>query len=415
MNECDVVVVGAGLAGLSCAVDLCRIGLDVAVLEASDAVGGRVRTDRVDGMLLDRGFQQLNPAYPALHGFVELTALDLQPFEAGAVVARGGKRSVLADPRRSPWAARSGLSPRTGSPVEKARFAAYVVQTAVGSVERLEARPDIPFGEALDQAGVSGQLRRSLVEPFMAGVLGEDAQETSRVFVDFLWRTFVRGTPALPAAGMQALPEQIADHLPSGVLRLGVAVRSLNGTTVHTQAAPWTCRAVVVASDPGTAAELIGLPHPAMRASTTFYHHAEQSPAERRMLHLDGDRSGPVTSTAVVSDVAAGYCSDGALISSSVLGAHDDAHTREQVRWQLARIYGVDTRGWEHVATYPIPGALPAMLPPLDVRQPVSLGDGLFVAGDHRDTASIQGAIASGRRTAAAVDHHLASSRRLTS
>jgi hypothetical protein len=246
-------------------------------------------------------------------------------------------------------------------------------------------------------------LRRSLVEPFMAGVLGEDAQETSRVFVDWLWRMFVLGTPGLPAAGMQALPEQIADRLPEGVLRLNIAARSLNGTTVHTDAGAWTCRAVVVATDPRTAADLTGLPHPVMRASTTFYHRVAESPAERRMLHLDGDRGGPVTSTAVISDVAPSYCSDGALVSSSVLGAHDDAETLETVRWQLARIYGVDTRSWEHVATYAIPEALPAMLPPLDVRQPVSLDGGLFVAGDHRDTASIEGAVVSGRRAATEV------------
>ncbi|MBA2444267.1 MAG: FAD-dependent oxidoreductase [Nocardioidaceae bacterium] len=411
MTECDVVVVGAGLAGLSCAVDLCALGFEVIVLEGSDAVGGRVRTDTVDHMLLDRGFQQLNPAYPALQGFVDIDALDLQQFKAGAVVARGGKRAVLADPRRSPWLAMSGVSPSTGSPLEKARFVLYVLRTAFGSEDQLTSRPDLTFGEALDRADVTGRLRRSVIEPFMAGVLGEEAQETSRLFVDLLWRTFVRGTPGLPAAGMQALPTQLADRLAEGVLHLGVSVRSIVGTSVLTDAGTWTGRAVVVAADGDTAAELTGLPHPRLRASTTYYHQAKESPAKHRMIHLDGDRGGPVTSTAVVSDVAPSYCSDGALISSSVLGVHHDPRTLELVEWQLARIYGVSTRGWEHVATYAVPGALPAMLPPLTLRQPVAFRDGLFVTGDHRDTASIQGAITSGRRTATAVGAGLSAQR----
>jgi phytoene dehydrogenase-like protein len=106
VRRCDVVVVGAGLAGLACAGKLVGRGIAVTVLEGSDGVGGRVRTDRVDGMLLDRGFQQLNPAYPAFAGLVNLEALDLQPFEAGVVVARGGTRSSWPT-----HADRRGMSP----------------------------------------------------------------------------------------------------------------------------------------------------------------------------------------------------------------------------------------------------------------------------------------------------------------
>jgi hypothetical protein len=140
-----------------------------------------------------------------------------------------------------------------------------------------------------------------------------------------------------------------------------------------------------------------------MRSLTTFYHRAEHSPASRRLLHLDGDREGPVVNTAVVSDVAPSYCPDGALVATTILGTGADRETRSLVTRQLGRIYGVDPAGWELVATYVIPEALPAMVPPLQLRQPVSLGQGLFVAGDHRDTASIQGALVSGRRAAKAV------------
>ena len=403
MTDHEVVVVGAGMAGLTCAVELTRRGVDVVVLESSDAVGGRIRTDLVDGMQLDRGFQLLNPAYPALRGLVDCDALDLRGFGAGVVVASRGARSVLADPRRSIVDVTGALDSSTGSIVEKARFAAYVAGTALGSGDRVKHRRDLPYGAVLDSAGVTGRLRRGVLEPFLAGVLGEDEQESSRVFVDLQLRMFARGTPSLPSAGMQALPEQLAAALPAGSLHFGTRASRVGSRTVQTDDGSWAGGAVVVATDGATAAVLAGLREPRMRSLTTFYHRAEHSPASRALLHVDADRDGPIVNTAVVSDVAPSYCLDGALIASTVLGARADPDTRAAVTSQLARIYGVPTSSWELVQVYSIPVALPAMVAPLDLRQPVELGHGLFVAGDHRDTASIQGAIVSGRRAAAAV------------
>jgi hypothetical protein len=142
-----------------------------------------------------------------------------------------------------------------------------------------------------------------------------------------------------------------------------------------------------------------------MRGLTTVYLRAPQSPADGRgrLLHLDGDRRGPVVNTAVLSDAAATYCNEGALVASTVLGDRADGATLAEVRRQLAAVYGTATAAWEHVTTYAIAEALPAMVPPLNLRQDVDLGDGRFVAGDHRDTASQQGAMVSGRRAARAV------------
>jgi phytoene dehydrogenase-like protein len=403
MQEHEVIVVGAGLAGLACALDLAATGRDVVVLEAADAVGGRIRTDRVDGLLLDRGFQLLNPAYPALKDLVDLDALDLRRFGAGAVVCIDGERHVLADPRRSPSDVGAAFDRSTGTLWEKARLAAYVGRTAVGSGASLKQRPDGPYGATLTRSGMSGRLRRSVLEPFLAGVLGEDRQESSRVFVDLLLRTFARGTPSVPAAGMQALPDQLAARLPPGVLRVGRSVDHVGDRQVTSEGGVIGARAVVIATDPTTAGRLLGRPAPMMRGLTTYYHHLPSSPASRPFLHLDGDRSGPVVNSAVMSDVAPTYAEQGALLASTVLGAHDDARTLTEATQQLGRMYGVPIEVSTHVATYAIPNALVAMQPGLSLRQEVDLGGGLFVCGDHRDTASIQGAIVSGRRTAAAV------------
>ena len=399
----DVVVVGAGLAGLSAARVLAARGVHVAVLEASDAVGGRVRTDSVDGMLLDRGFQLINPAYPELRRRVDLSALRLRPFGTGLVLARGAGRTVIENPLRRPTSVGDALA--TGTLAEKIRLARYVAPVVVQPVARTRRRPDVSWGAALDRAGVRGDLRHAVLEPFLAGVLGEDRQESSRRFVDLLLRCFVLGNPSLPAGGVRALPDQLAAGLPAGTVRLTTPARVVQGTSVHTDGATWHARAVIVAADPTTAARLLSLPAPVMRGLTTFYLRAASSPGHGRspLLHLDGDRRGPVVNTAVVSDAALTYCSGGALVAATVLGGRADTETLGEVRRQLALVYGRSTDTWDHVATYAVTEALPAMLPPLALAREVDLGGGRFVAGDHRDTASQQGAMVSGRRAAHAV------------
>lgn len=403
----DVIVVGAGLAGLAAAVRLAGAGLDVTVLEAGDDVGGRVRTDRVDGLLLDRGFQLYNPAYPEGRRVLDLDVLDLRPFSRGMLVAIGGRRYRLADPRRHPsWAVPTLRAP-VGSTAEKLRLARYVLRCAQAPVAELLARDDVAAVQALRDAGVGDRLIETVLRPFLAGALLEGDLATSRRFLDLLLRMFVRGTPSVPADGMGAIPRQLAARLPDGVVRLSTPVRSVGPRQVSTDAGTLAARATVVATDPVTAGQLLpGLPVPTMHAVTTWYH-LSHLPADRLtggepVLVIDGQRRGPVVNTAVLTHAAPGYASDGrVLVASSSIGVHDGGD--RDVRGHLGLLYGVDTRGFEPVATYPLPAALPAMPPPHDFLAPVRLTDGLYVCGDHRDSSSIQGALVSGRRAAHAV------------
>ncbi len=409
--DADVVIVGAGLAGLSAAIELSRLGRQVLLLEAADRPGGRVVTDLVDGFQLDRGFQLMNPAYPRLRrlagtGVLPADRLDLRQFTAGVRVALDGRHRVLADPRRSPADLPSTLR-GLGSPIEQARFAGWALRCLLRRPAALLAEPDEPYGRRLDRAGVRGPLRAGVLEPFLAGVLGEDQTETSARFVALLIRTFARGTPGVPAQGMQVLPDLLAAALPAGTLRPGVRVEAVTGPRVHSSAGSLTGRAVLVATDPATAAALTGLPRPELRSLTTFWFSAERSPCSRPILHLDGLRRGPLANAAVLSDAAPAYSPDGrALIAASMVGL-PGAGTEQQVRRQLELMYATATADWHLLRVDAIGDALPAMRPPLTVRQPVQLTDVLFVAGDHRDTASQQGALASGARAARAIQRQL--------
>jgi predicted NAD/FAD-dependent oxidoreductase len=403
----DVAVVGAGLAGLTCARRLAGAGVDVVVLEASDGVGGRARTDRVDGFRVDRGFQLFNAAYPEARRALDIGALRLQPFPAALVVAGRGRRRLLADPRRtSPhrWPGVVADAVRGGYLRELPGFARWAVRAARARPEVLLSAPDEPWGAALDRYGVRGPLRREVVEPFLAGVLGEADGSTSRRFVELLVRSFARGTPALPWTGISAVADQLAAGLPPAALHLHTRVSEVTGGGVRTDAGEVRAGAVVVATGPPAASDLLGLPTPAMRGLTTFWHVADTPPTGSAALHVDGERRGPVVNTVVVSATVPSYSPDErALIATTVLGAEGGAEVEHEVRAQLQRVYGTSTAKWRLLATHAIPHALTAMPPPLDPRLPVDLGDGRFVAGDHRDTASIQGALVSGRRAADAV------------
>ena len=411
----DVVVVGAGLSGLCAAKHLTTAGLDVVVLEASDGVGGRVRTDAVDGLLLDRGFQLYNPAYPEGVRMLDLDALELRPFTPGVLVAFGGRRYALADPRRLPTWTGDALRAPVGSLRDKLRFAAYAMRCSRTSTADLLDLEDGTSDAALRAAGISDQLLDTVLRPFLSGVFLEDELATSRRFLDLVLRSLVAGVPSVPAAGMGAIPQQLAARLPAGCVRLGTAVRHLTSDGVAFGPEPGgeiSARAVVVATDARAATELLpGLAVPPSHAVTTWYHLADTDPSDlslgRPVLVVDGQRRGPVVNSVVLTHAAPTYASDGrVLVSTSVLGRHDGSpgSTREpDVRGHLGIMYGVDTRGWQAVASYPIEAALPAMSPPFDVRRDVRFGPGRYVCGDHRDTSSIQGAMVSGRRAAEAV------------
>jgi hypothetical protein len=367
-----------------------------------------VRTDVVDGMLLDRGFQLLNPSYPQARHAFDLDALQLRAFDAGVVVAHDDTRQVLADPRRLPRHALGALRLPIGSLREKIAFARWAAEVGYGPARRIKTAPDVSLAEGLRRRGLDGPLTAGVIRPFLAGVLGEDQFSTSLRFAELLVRSFVRGTPGVPATGMQALPDQLAARLPGGALRLNTPVRSVRRGCVDAADGTWRARAVVVAAGPLSSAGLLGMPAPAVYALTTFYHVAPQSPAGAKLLHIDAQARGPLVNTAVMTDAAPTYAPGRALVSSSVLGADGSEAMQQRVRRHAATVYGVDTTAWHHVATYPIAAALPALPPGTPLRKLVDLGDGLFVAGDDRDTASQQGALVSGRRAAAAVHRFLA-------
>ncbi|MFE9492567.1 NAD(P)/FAD-dependent oxidoreductase [Streptomyces sp. NPDC006641] len=396
----DVVVVGAGLSGLVCALDLCRAGWRVILLEASDGVGGRMRTDRQDGFLLDRGFQVFNTSYPQVKRRMDLRSLRLRPFTAGLVAHTSKGPLRLADPTREPSAARALLTGRVVSPRDLAALAALTVRDAVLPASAARQHEDGSTSAALARAGVSDAAVADILRPFLSGVFLEDRLETSARFFHLVWRSMVRGSLCLPATGIGAVPAQLADGLPGGVLRLGTPVAAVTDTGVLLEdGSEVPARTVVVATDPANATRLLpDLTVPDTRTVTTYYHAIGRTPMAEPTLMVDS--TGAILNTCVLSEVAPTYAPRGtALISTSVLGT-DLPGRAQAVLCRLAELYRTDTSGWQQVAACTVEGALPAMLPPWPLSRTTRLRPGRYVCGDHRATGSVQGAMASGARAA---------------
>ncbi|WP_326832935.1 NAD(P)/FAD-dependent oxidoreductase [Nocardioides marmotae] len=417
-GEADVVVVGAGLAGLRCARALTDAGLDVVVLEASDRVGGRVRTDRVDGFLVDQGFQLLNPAYPAVRRWVDLDALALQPFPAGVLARTEEGAELLADPLRE-----LGLTGRTARsvavrPREVAallRWARPLVGRERGLADRVTPRRgDLTLRDSLDRAGVHGLLRRVL-ERFLAGVLLDASGATADAFALLLARSFAAGTPALPAGGMAALPAQLAAGLGDRVrLRYPVEGIDTSGARPVLLSAAGATRArhVVVATDGATAHRLVGTPTPAPRGVVTQWWAVDDLAGRRDarapgVLAVDARPrpSGPAVNAAIVSAAAPSYAPEGRHLvqASALIGSGAAPPSEGRMRRHAADLLGLVDTGWQELARHELPQALPAQPVPFAARRPVVVRPGLVVCGDHRDTASLQGALVSGQRAALAV------------
>lgn len=397
-SRVDVVVIGAGLAGLAAARHLHSKSFSVALLEREDDVGGRVRTDTVEGFRLDRGFQILLTAYPELRRQVDLPGLDIQTFDPGALVMIRGKSYSVSDPFRSPRTLLGTARAPIGTLADKARIALLRARTLRGDPRELLRGQDLSTIVALRRAGFSQSMIDRFFRPLFGGIQLDPSLGTSRRMFDIIFRSLGEGDAGVPRLGMGALPRQMADRLP-GLVHLSTKVESIDGRTIVTaDGRRVEARAVIVAAELPAARELVSLRDRTDRRAGAVYFSADKAPTTSKLVILDGSGKGPVLNAAVMSNVAPSYAPAGKHLVVAALPNVVDGDLETMARDQMRSWWGSQVDGWRHLRTYRITHAGVEQRPPFAPKRNIALGNGVFVCGDHRDTGSLQGALFSGRR-----------------
>lgn len=373
-------------------------------------MGGRVRTDDVEGFLLDRGFQVLLEAYPECRRLLDYEALELQRFFPGAEVWTGGGFARFSDPYRRPQDAMATLASPIGTFSDKLKVTTLRKAVLEGDPKSLLSGPDRTALEDLEDLGFSEGMIEAFFRPFFGGVfLSPDLSDSSRIF-RYVFRMFAEGPISIPRRGMGQIPAQLASRLPEGSVRLGSRVSTVEaGRVVLETGEEMTAAAVVVATEGPEAARLLaGLPSPSSKGTTCLYFEVPEPPRPGPVLVLNGEGEGPVNNLAVLTEVSRDLAPAGRhLLSASCIGdcGPVPGDVESAVLAQMERWFGQQVREWRHLRTYRIPHAQPGQGPGVldPAERPVRFADGIFVCGDHRETASLQGALHSGRRAAEAV------------
>ncbi|MFT7617252.1 MAG: phytoene dehydrogenase-like protein [Planctomycetota bacterium] len=403
MESDKVVIIGAGLSGLTCARTLQEQGIDFLLLEAKDHIGGRVTSDVVDGFVLDRGFQVILDSYPEAQRALNFKELGHQGFSPGALVRHRGKFWRVVDPWRSLLQGIASIK----APFLSLSDGIKLVQLR-GFCLRSKAEKDSQStNDFLIGRGFSEGIMDSFFRPFFRGVTLDPELKIPAWYFQSLFGWFAKGSAGLPKEGMKAISEQLAKDFPEGSIRLSESVESINGTNIKLSSGETIkSRAVVVATDFDNAGKLTDTDKSGTWfGTTTLYFAADKSPVGEAILVLDGDKEscGPVNHLCVLSDAQSSYAPYGkSLISATIVGipVESDADVEASVTTQMREWYGDQVDSWQLLRIDRVKEALPVSG---SGDHKATMPAGVFRCGDYLISPSIQGAMGSGRTTAEAV------------
>lgn len=400
----DVVIIGAGISGLSCARHLLNTGVRFLILEAGTSIGGRIKTDRINGFNLDHGFQVLQTAYPEARRQLNFDKLELKAFAPGVAVHVNGKLHYISDPIRRPNDLWSTLTSPIGIMADRFRLLRLFADNRMKGAGRIFELQDSQTTDFLHSWHFSDQMIQRFFKPFFGGIsLDPDINTSSRVF-RYLFDIFASGDVALPARGMGAVPEQLAEGLPEDRIFLGSKVNSIDGQTVTLKnESTITGKAIVIATQGPEAGRLSGQKsHSDSRPERCLYFTADKPPISKPFLILNGQGKGLINNIVIPTLNAPSYSSSGKhLITVVVLNnmSLDPSCLKDKVHRELADWFGETVNTWQHLKTYHIEHALSDQSPP--VANPFSgftkIRDGLFTCGEYQSVPGIQWALLSGR------------------
>lgn len=398
-----IVIIGAGIAGLTCAKYLKDKGLTALVLEASDAVGGRVRTDNINGFKLDRGFQVLLTSYPEAKKLLNYEKLNFKALPSGARIRNGEDFFVMPNPLKDFWTAPQALFSPVGSLFDKLKVFRLNLETQnAAEPDETVKNTDQTTMSFLKDYGYSDKIIERFFVPFFRGVFLEKELETDSEFFKFLYSQFAKGDVVLPEDGMQAIPEQIAGYLSLDQIRLNSPVQKIDGKTVILEnGEKIEAEKIVIATDAATSAKLLGEGQQVQFNGTVCLYFESDTPLKMEgepYLIINSNKDETIDHLLIVSDVVKNYAPAGkTLISVSVVGNKEV--TEEIIQNELRNWFGKNYI-WNHLKTYKIPHALPQYIRDSANKNNLKISDNIYRCGDYTAYPSLNAAMKTGREVA---------------
>jgi predicted NAD/FAD-dependent oxidoreductase len=408
-KDAEVIIIGAGLAGLTAAKVMKAAGRSVLVLEASDAVGGRVRTDEVDGFLLDRGFQVFLTAYPEAKQFLDYEALQLRKFDPGALILNKNGITTIGDPVRQPGSLVSTLLSSAATFTDKLRMLRLKIKLGSKRIDEIFSEQEISTAAYLKREGFSETILNQFFRPFMTGIFLENQLSTSSRMFEFVFKMFSEGDAVIPAEGMGMIPKQLAECLSPEEILFQQNVSAVDGGTVSTfSGSTYNADFVLIATDPLHSPIRDEKKVIAYHSVTNMYFTAAKRPFEKPLIALNTLAGKLVNNVAVMDRISPGYSKNGdTLVSLSLIGNYsreNQTELQQKVIDEL-KFWFPESVTWKHLKTYHVDYALPYDDEVSDEPdyKAMRLNARCFVCGDYLMNGSINAAMKSGRLAAEAM------------
>ena len=399
-----VIIIGAGLTGLTAALRLEKLNINYKILEASSSPGGRVKTDLIEGFKIDRGFQVFFDCYQTPKTLGLLPDLQLQRFDSGAYIGM----HKIGNPIKLPQLTLSTVTCPYFSTIDKAIIFRLMVQSLFHT-RSLDAKNDRSTMTLLREEGVSQNAIESFFRPFFGGVFLDPTLSTSSKFFDFTFRNFVLGNACLPKDGMQALPNLIASKIPQSKICFTTTVASLAGNTITLDSGE-TLKSdtILVCTDASHAATLLNISTPfisSFKETTCLHFVASKAPFKEKMIYLNPIASDIILHFAPLTNINSSYSPDKRALISVTLNSQTEmnySNKNERVMMELRNILGNQVNEWKLLDQKTIkeahPVQTPGMLTPWNRTH--ALTQHIFIGGDYTENASIEGAMSAGEKLA---------------
>ncbi|MFT4855227.1 MAG: protoporphyrinogen oxidase [Planctomycetota bacterium] len=413
MEEAKIYIIGAGVSGLVAAIELEKRGFSPIILEGSDSIGGRVKTDELDGFRLDHGFQILLTAYPEAKRYLDYQGLNLKYFEPGAVIFDEQESFLITDPLRNPLNIVGMAFSKVGSFLDKVKMFSLTQSLKRKTLEEIFSSESIPTLQYLKSYGFSDQIISYFFKPFFRGIFLEPHLNTSSRMFEFVFKMFSTGNAAVPAKGMGEIPKMLQKQLSRTQIYFDKKVKTVHQGRIELEnGESLIADRIIIATQPDQVMEQLQGQFAKPKFVTNCYFTTQKSFMARPMIGLIPGDGRLVNNIVFMDDVSDDYApKERSLLSVTILEhSLSEKELIKAIQKELERVSGIKGEYFKYLKTYEIPYALPSLD---DLKHTVSftetkITDHVFLAGDYLLNGSINAAMTSGRLAAEAVIHSYA-------